>query len=801
MKKSFLLLLLPLFASCEESEVKTDEAPIPRISIEGLPTATSDSITFTVTASDADECRYLCVEGDYKALQADEILSRGEPIAPGTPVEIPNLKPDVWYTLAVAARNENLVGTPDCVTVRTQERTPDKRLQGTWAEGSYLGDTEASGAGNYSVYLTDAPVGPGGFTGTGDVAVLTLYGELPANTARIALPSGTYAFSDGKGVAGTLSAESFLSTVDAAGQIASSGRKIVAGTIAVSQTGSKYTLSGTIEVETATDGTELIALAFEGALNFTDRAPRQITISTVYEATYFADSDGDGVANYYLAFGDATPGPGDSFANGHLVVLDLYGAAAGDESAARLPAGEYVVQIAGKGMNQIDMATSGLMQYDATGAMTFNGTFVTGTVRVSYHSDVCTIAGDCIAGKSGIAVGFGYEGDLVFEKPAGARIETNFTSVESAEYRGDVWDAGTGNYVLRLTDDGGLGLTIDLNDAIPQNDVLKITPGIYTPDVDETGEKGRFIAGGTDPLGEPFGTYATIDGGAYLFDGGSIAVAYDEASERYTIEAELTSNSGLTLAGTYAGPIEIVSRGVSTDKIDVTLTRTDESYNYLYYDGADEEGYSQFTLSLLSDESEAIYYGFTFDLYCLTTALDRANLTIPAGKYTFDAEDSYQYEMGSTYSWTQLEYSTQFDDGMFYFASGEIEVTHTAAGFKIEANLVEEENAIPVHLLYEGPLAWDSSDLPEAMPRKSPRSRSTRRGLHRATAPVRLSAAAKVATAASDAAPALPRVSIPAPESDRASRLATTVAPQDRHARTMKFAFAAPAAERVSNFR
>lgn len=569
MKKLLTLLLAFACCACEEDSEKPGEKSVePTLEFVADPVVTSESITFTLKAKDADECRYLCVEGEDAKADAARIFAEGTAAETDRQITLSGLKANTWYTVTAAARNKEKTGKLIRKSVRT----------------------------------------------------------LPGETS------------------------------DA------------------------------------------------------------IVIKTVYEAAYFPDSDGDGIANYYLAFGDATVGPDDNLYSGYAFILDIYGAAAGKEADVKLPEGEYTVQIGGKGLNQIDMASSGVKQFGNTGKELLSNLLASGKIAVSYKDGLCIISGACTAGDDNTAYEFEYKGGLVFEQPENSEVKTTFTTVVSADYWGDVWNAGTANYEITLADDQNCILVLNMNDTKPVKDELRITPGTYLPDFDETGEAGHFIAGGTTPVGEPFGTFAIVGETGYLIDGGEITVAYDAATATYTFGVALESSGGLTLKGTYTGKLEIDGHSISTDKIDVVLTQSDDGSNYLYYDGADTDDYSQFTITLMSPDDTSPGYSFGFDLYCRNSAIDVANVTIPEGTYQFDyayyeSGENYTYEKGSTYDWTSLSYWTEMDDGTLYFKSGGIEVSRISDGYRIEANLVEEEDEIPVHLLYEGPISWDSSGI------------------------------------------------------------------------------------------
>ena len=109
--KSLLLALLALplmMVACEPNN-PVDEVKDPTVSVTA-DSATENTITFTVTSTDADKVTYLVVEGT-EAPTASEVLANGVAIEANKSVEITatELKAETDYTVVAAAQNTKAV--------------------------------------------------------------------------------------------------------------------------------------------------------------------------------------------------------------------------------------------------------------------------------------------------------------------------------------------------------------------------------------------------------------------------------------------------------------------------------------------------------------------------------------------------------------------------------------------------------------------------------------------------------------------------------------------------------------------
>lgn len=124
----YALLALPLFfAACEETKV--DEVKNPTINLVAGVT-TENSISFTVTSTEADKVAWLVVEAATTAPTATEVFSVGTEIAANTSVEVTatELQPAKAYTVVAAAMNTKTAVKSEIEMVTISSGTGDKEL-------------------------------------------------------------------------------------------------------------------------------------------------------------------------------------------------------------------------------------------------------------------------------------------------------------------------------------------------------------------------------------------------------------------------------------------------------------------------------------------------------------------------------------------------------------------------------------------------------------------------------------------------------------------------------------------------
>lgn len=124
----YALLTLPLFfAACEDTKV--DEVKNPTINLVAG-TTTEDSISFTVTTTDAEKVAWLVVEESTTTPTATEVFSVGTEIAANTTVEVTatDLEADTDYMVVAAAMNSKTVVKAEVKMFTMAGTAEDKEL-------------------------------------------------------------------------------------------------------------------------------------------------------------------------------------------------------------------------------------------------------------------------------------------------------------------------------------------------------------------------------------------------------------------------------------------------------------------------------------------------------------------------------------------------------------------------------------------------------------------------------------------------------------------------------------------------
>ena len=141
----------------------------------------------------------------------------------------------------------------------------------------------------------------------------------------------------------------------------------------------------------------------------------------------------------------------------------------------------------------------------------------------------------------------------------------------------------------------------------------------------------------------------------YFFEGGNGTIVVDGDIDGYTFDIELTDADGLNFHFTYEGVVEAMDPKAGLPTEDVTIeaikcqgeyygTQWSTTHNYwitLSDIGFDEEGYAL---------ANGTYY--QLDLYGIEGTIDAEGyIQIPAGTYTFDADDTTdEWTLGNYYS-------------------------------------------------------------------------------------------------------------------------------------------------------
>lgn len=318
------------------SIVMATGTPTPVVTLTAGATAPT-TLTFTVGLADTEKAAYVCLEkaDGTPVPTAEKILTDGTAIAQAGEITVDNLK-DGTYVIAVAASNKEVYSE-----VKSIEMATDKDLSGPavfdrQVAGGYYGIPEGGRYGEYLVILADGEaVGADGVyatIGAGRTMSLNLYQFAPTNMNNIVLPDRTYKYATDKSISTFHPAKTYCMVNDGKGNITKVEFK--AGTIAVTKSGSTFTIEATL---TTTDDNEFTA-SYTGPITIEDKTAsaieplpdleNDVTNATFIRALgkYYNNDAGtanDCVVNLY----DVQPTVGDDYdylmGAGHMVSLYL----------------------------------------------------------------------------------------------------------------------------------------------------------------------------------------------------------------------------------------------------------------------------------------------------------------------------------------------------------------------------------------------------------------------------------------------------------------------------------------------
>ena len=270
-----LSVIPALLMSCKEEN--PDGTPgIPTVTIERVD-ATSDAITFSLTATDADEVVYL-VRASGASLTVEELLADGESLLYLEPVtrRYTRLVPERAYTVYAVALREGVSGEMASVEMTTDALPPleyDGHLTARSARLTWWGQSAAAGTDEFTLTLSDARDGiaadgslaqaPGSFN-----ARIVMWGP-SADPDAVRLADGTYRYIVSEApVSGTIDANaSAVIIYDEDGNRSMSSGYISAGSfIEVSSEGDSYEMTATIVFGASTGDETVYEVTWSGQI-------------------------------------------------------------------------------------------------------------------------------------------------------------------------------------------------------------------------------------------------------------------------------------------------------------------------------------------------------------------------------------------------------------------------------------------------------------------------------------------------------------------------------------------------------
>lgn len=371
--------------------------------------------------------------------------------------------------------------------------------------------------------------------------------------------------------------------------------------------------------------------------------------------------------NYYLALANTETVFEDQMCvpakEGLVLYLDLYSEKYSEPGNIRIKEGRYTMSVE-------PYAGSCLLEYtfalvrDASGQTT-SINFAIGMVDVLYEGDVCRIEARFTSTEN-IEYTFHYEGKLEFEDqtpPAEAddvlreNIDVELTSSLGHHYRDALLNPDADIVVLNFSDvalddqgkltEPGVLLTLQLNtEPVPDPEYPILFPGTYRVSAD--------MGQGTLTPGVDYDLYvdgsfcakASADGSTVygLIAGGQVEIA-QEGIWDYRVTVDLTTVEGVSVKGTYVGPIDLIADNTGVVEPDDNISKLESDYAVdlsaatmgqaeysgdLYFVGSDS-----WKIRIGSDEGDMM----VFDLF----AEPGDGTSLPAALYT----TTMSYEAGS----------------------------------------------------------------------------------------------------------------------------------------------------------
>ena len=302
---------------------------------------------------------------------------------------------------------------------------------------------------------------------------------------------------------------------------------------------------------------------------------------------YYGDKRNDDTAVYNVVLSDAVcfrDGYGVPYldSEGDMLVLEFNAELPEDGAAVALPTGVYTIGADGSSTQYINLENSFVKRMEGTTQYQYS--LVSGTISVEVNTDGYDIlTNDLVLAKGGelIDVVYSYNGPIKFDewtKIASTLQGVNDDIVDMpfvdviADYYGDLFGYGTGNYLITLatdgwyeTDDNTPGVCLDFNmfgDLLGYTTELIVLPeGTYT--VYPTFNSDEFsMLYGLDYSGSPMGTFIRqIDskGNQVLeyINQGTVEVAYGEKGGKTvcTLTYDLKTEKGRAIKGTWIGEL------------------------------------------------------------------------------------------------------------------------------------------------------------------------------------------------------------------------------------------------------
>ncbi|HJA98980.1 MAG TPA: hypothetical protein H9779_05210 [Candidatus Alistipes avicola] len=304
--------------------------------------------------------------------------------------------------------------------------------------------------------------------------------------------------------------------------------------------------------------------------------------------------------NYYLALANTETVFEDQMCvpakEGVVLYLDLYSEKYSEPGNIRIKEGSYTMSIEPRAGSCVMEYTFALMR-DASGQTT-SIDFAVGTVDVLYEGDLCRIEATFTSAEN-VEYTFYYRGKLEFEDqtpPVEAddvlreNVDVELTSSLGHHYRDALLNPDADIVVLNFSDvalddqgkltEPGVLLTLQLNtEPVPDPEYPILFPGTYRVSAD--------MGQGTLTPGVDYDLYvdgsfcakASADGSTLygLIAGGQVEIA-QEGIWDYRVTVNLTTAEGVSVKGSYLGPIDLIADNTGTVDPDDNISKLESDY-------------------------------------------------------------------------------------------------------------------------------------------------------------------------------------------------------------------------------
>lgn len=613
--KTFNRMLLALSCAaaisvgCDKSSETEQKAP--SITISGI-SAGAESVTFTVSAENADNAAYLLIPASGNTPDANSILSTGTKVNPAATgsYTAEGLTPDTDYIIYVAAKNKTRTAL-EFAQIQT-----DSKYDGSFVAkevlAMYYGNRDTRNKERYNFYLVLSDVG---FDSSmypnpnGDYFFrIDFYYEKAEDPDNAVIPDGTYGF-DGlndepeSGLLGNRSG--FFRTDDMSFHKDKHDFENATFTVTTTEKGKRYHLKALLN-----DG-KMYEITYEGDIKFDNQSgestggkkdqlpPLESDINAIFtigEGSIIAQQDD--LSQVSLAFSDMAIEDGQLTPPGNLLNINIITVLQDGKIPERtfsIQADESEKNFIIPGQEEYEAGTyypvfSYVQNYVTSNSSTtgyVNGGSVTikkSAKGYSFDIDLTTKDGHKVTGK--------YDGEFPLYGPGNSTLtedyEIQFPSdtKATAVYYGDYYSTSTGNWMLVLMPESEKGDAFYIECFRKDLDFSKgFAYGTYTPET--TGKDMTFLPGEINDNGQlAYTYYAYVDGNNIYnyapITGGSVSVSQEGETTAIIIEG--IDDSGHKVSGKWSGSLNSIDNSsATTTQAGRRPTATDVKCNKLFF--------------------------------------------------------------------------------------------------------------------------------------------------------------------------------------------------------------------------